>query len=135
MSLITREDVLKYTSIVKISSRGEKLDNDILRAEKKVFAICNHDFTGLDSSTQLPTYPNIPEEVKLATILWAEYFALKEIWKESAGLKSESLEGYSYTKANNTSIEEPDTYLLLKDHFKDSRESSKSKVFLRLGAI
>lgn len=128
MSLITKDDVLAYTSIASVTARGEKITNDILRAEIRVFAICNHNFSDVTK------YPTIPPEVKLATILWTEYYTLKELGKESEGLKSETLPDYSYVKANNAGIAEPDTYLLLAP-FIQNTAPSQSKAVLKLRAI
>jgi hypothetical protein len=123
MPLISYTDVVAYSSIPKIVARGEKLENEILRADEKIFSICNHDFTGDDY------VEGIPDKVKLAAILWTEYYALVELGKESADLKSESLPDYSYVRANNSAIAEPDTMLLLKDYIEDDSESSSKLVF------
>lgn len=134
MSLISKDDVLGYTSIAKVTARGDKLLQDITRAEKMVFEICGHQFTGTDATTGLPLYPTIPEDVKLATILWTEYYALKEIGKETEGIKSETLLDYAYVKANNASVAEPDTYLLLKPYIIADAPST-SKAVLKFRAI
>lgn len=128
MRLVTIEEVLGYTSIESISQRGSKLSNDILRAEKKVFEICNHEFTDTEA------YPTIPDEVKLSVILWTEYYALIELNKENEGFKKESLPDYSYERGVNIRECEPDTYLLLKKYI-SSTDPSQSRVVFKLRAF
>jgi hypothetical protein len=134
MSLITKDDVIAYSSIASVIARGDKLSNDVLRAELMVYDICGHDFTATDPITGLPVYPTIPDSVKLAATLWAEHYALQEISKETAGFKSETLENYSYTKAGNASVTEPDTYLLLKPYI-TGVDASNTNVVLRMRAL
>ena len=128
MPLIQKEDVLAYTTISKVVSRGERLVQDISRAEKRVFAICGHNFS------DILKYPEIPSDVKLAAILWTEYYSMKEANKETDGFKSESFDDYSYQKAGNANITEPDTFLLLSPYIAVA-SPSESKTVLKVRAI
>ena len=63
---ISPDDVKEYTDYPEVAERSEgKLKQDILRAEMKIIKITNNRFDDDEK------YPEIPEQVKLATILVA----------------------------------------------------------------
>ncbi|GED14870.1 protein YqbG [Aneurinibacillus migulanus] len=95
---ITPKDVKEYSEFRAVQNRPDpKLEKDILRAETEIFAYCGHKF---DNATKYPNGP--PEEVKLAFILLAEYYALIAANESLAkGFKSEKIGGYSYSIGDN----------------------------------
>lgn len=108
--LIIPQDVIEYTESEKVKSRAEnKLQMDIRRAQSKVLQHIRR--TEDDELFK----EGVPQAIKDALILYAEYFALKEIDKQSSGMQSESFDDYSYTRSN-VSIEEPDVFDLLDDY-------------------
>lgn len=78
---ISPDDVKEYTDYPEVAERSEgKLKQDILRAEMKIIKITNNRFDDDEK------YPEIPEQVKLATILVAEAYA--KIWWNAQQRKS-----------------------------------------------
>ena len=107
MPIVTTAEVIAYTEVEKVKTRAEeKLAMDIRRAEQKVRNFLGHLFE------DTVKYPTVPEVAKDAILLYAEYYARLEINKQSDGIKSETFDDYSYTKAEKA-IQEPDALGLL----------------------
>ena len=86
---ITPEDVKNYTSHQEIKKRPDKkLAFDIARAELKIIHITNNKFE---------EYEELPEAVKIATILVAEAYAKNGIEATKKNIKSETFDDYAYT--------------------------------------
>lgn len=86
---ITPKDVKNYTSHQEIKKRpDEKLAFDIARAELKIIHITNNKFE---------EYEELPEAVKIATILVAEAYAKNGIEATKKNIKSETFDDYAYT--------------------------------------
>ncbi len=94
----TAEDIVAYTEIQAVKERSPaKLEIDISRAEAYVINYTRNNFE--DDS-----YPELPNSVKNATVLLAEFYSHKAIKSEDRFFKSESIGGnYSYTLADNES--------------------------------
>ena len=88
--MITPEDVRQYSEFDTVKTRQEtQLKFDIVQAKQDIFKYCGHDFSD---------YPELPEEVELAFIKLAEYYAIINSDEGRVrGIKSESLGDYSYT--------------------------------------
>lgn len=129
MSLIVAQDIKDYTVFKKVKDRDPSLLlYDIIQAEKDVFKICNHKF---DDPI---LYATLPQEVKLALIKLAEYYALVNSDEARVkGIQSESLENYSYTLSNGSTVTKPDILTLLEDYMVGS--PTKGRIRFRLGAI
>ena len=92
-TLISTNDVIDYSVFDVVKNRGVALlTYDIIQAQADIFDFVGHKF---DDQTK---YANLPEEVKLAFIKVAEYYALINS-DESAvkGIKSEKIGDYSYS--------------------------------------
>lgn len=88
---ITPEDLKSYSDLKEINGRSdEKLRFDITRAEMKVISITNNRFDGED-------FTELPESVKIATILIAEAYAKNAVETGKKRIKSETFDDYSYT--------------------------------------
>lgn len=94
---VSPQDVKEYTELKEVQNRSdEKLKIDITRAEQRVINITNNRF---DDETK---YPEIPEQVKIATILIAEAYAKNAGEKAQKNYKSETFDDYSYTVESST---------------------------------
>lgn len=94
---VSPQDVKDYTELKEVQNRSdEKLKIDITRAELRVINITNNRF---DDETK---YPEIPEQVKIATILIAEAYAKSAGEKAQKNYKSETFDDYSYTVESST---------------------------------
>lgn len=94
----TPADVKAYSDRPAVKDRADaKLSIDIRRAEQYIIAYTNNKF---EDDTQ---YPDIPEPVKTATILAAEAYANNAV-EGAKTLKSETLDDYSYTLADNATV-------------------------------
>lgn len=127
--LITPAQVKEYTEFEEVKNRPEpKLAKDILQAQIDVFKHVGHKFKESE-------YPTLPEEVELALIKLAEYYALinsdESIVK---GYKSEKLGDYSYTLSDGTVIDKPSITNLLAEYVKTGG-SAQGKVRFRMGAV
>lgn len=95
---IRPEDVKQYTSHKEVAERGdEKLAIDISRAEMKIIRITNNNFED---------YDELPEPVKIATILVAEAYAKNGIEATKKRITSETFDDYSYTAESATITED-----------------------------
>ena len=106
---ILPKDVKSYTSHKEVAERSdERLKFDIARAEMKIIHITNNKFTDCEE---------IPEPVKMATILVAEAYAKNDIEAAKKKIKSESFDDYSYTLESGTiSLDSLDLEELLRDY-------------------
>lgn len=87
---ITPSNVIEYSDLAEVQKRSDmKLKVDIRRAESYIIKYTNNDFSDEEK------YPDIPEDVKVADILLAEYFAHNI--SLIGGKKSETFDDYSYT--------------------------------------
>lgn len=92
---ITAEEVIAYSDLSNVTSRSPvKLGIDIRRAESYIIKYCNNDFSDEEYKD------SIPEDVKVADILLAEYFAHNKAMIGSK--KSETFDDYSYTVDDST---------------------------------
>jgi len=91
---VAPDEVKAYSDLGNVKKREDcKLTVDIARAEQTVITRTNNRF---DADMV------IPEPVRLAVILIAEYFADKAI-RGNREYKSESFDDYSYTVADSAS--------------------------------
>lgn len=91
---VTPDEVKAYSDLDNVKKRDDgKLTVDIARAEQTVITRTNNRFDA-DMS--------IPEPVRVAVILIAEYFADKAV-RGNREYKSESYDDYSYTVADSAS--------------------------------
>lgn len=115
---ISPDDVKEYTDYPEVAERSEgKLKQDILRAEMKIIKITNNRFDDDEK------YPEIPEQVKLATILVAEAYAKNLVERATKKIKSETFDDYSYelTETKDIDISGLDLDELLADFVIQSR--------------
>lgn len=125
---ITPEDVREYTDHADVAGRNDvKLRVDIARAEGKVISITHNDFSDDEK------YPQIPEPVKIATILLAEAYAKNAIEASKKQIKSETFDDYSYSlESGMIDIDGLDLGYLLDDYVLDPKRGS---VIFRMTAI
>lgn len=99
---VTPTEVKNYSDFPQVQERADaKLLYDIRKAENDIIKYLNRDFTEIDPETELPYYDDIPEDVKMATVLLAESIAMSAIDEGKAqGMKSESFDDYSYTRGS-----------------------------------
>lgn len=116
--MITPQDVLDYTSYESVKNRTpDQLRFDIIQAREDIFKYCGHDFS---------EYETLPEEVELAFIKVAEYYALINSDEGVAkGIKSEKLGDYSYTLGDGK-VQELKIGNLLHNYVKDSARRGTS---------
>lgn len=108
------KEVKDYSEYTQVQNRStDRLRFDISRAEQYVIAYTNNDFSA---------YETIPEAVKSAVILLAEYYAYKSssaIGSDGKAtgkkaMKSETFDDYSYTSADESAgVEALDVKVLL----------------------
>lgn len=106
------------TDYPEVAERSEgKLKQDILRAEMKIIKITNNRFDDDEK------YPEIPKQVKLATILVAEAYAKNLVERATKKIKSETFDDYSYelTETKDIDISGLDLDELLADFVIQSR--------------
>jgi hypothetical protein len=119
---ITSADVKDYTEFPKVKERPDpKLQLDIVRAEQYIISRTNNKF---DDNV---AYPMIPEPVKLATILVAEFYA-NTAADDASKFESETFDDYSYTRSD-VKVEDLDLEPLLKDYV---IVASKNQVSMKL---
>lgn len=111
--LITPEEIKDYTSFAAVKKRSDgQLKSDILEATVEAKGIVGHDFSG-------PEYTPLPDEVRLALIKLAQFYALINADESmTKGYKSERFENYSYTLPDGNPIRKPDLLSLLNDFIK-----------------
>lgn len=125
--LITPQQVIDYTESPKVKNReASKITVDIARATSKVLKLLNR-------SKDDPLFAtSVPDEIQTALILWTEYYSLKEVEKQSSGFQSETFDDYSYTKAPNASIEEPEVLDLIESYIVGDSVNLTQKAKLRV---
>lgn len=93
---VAPEEIKAYTDIPSVAARSsDKLAIDISRAEQYVISYTNCDFSDDEK------FPDIPENVKLAVLLMAEYYAQRATVSKDRLMKSETYNIYSYTVADS----------------------------------
>lgn len=109
--MITPADVKQYTVFEAVKERSdEQLVYDILQAASDIYAFAGHRFEG-------PKYAILPQEVQLAFIKVAEYYALVNSDESIAkGYTSEKLSDYSYTIMHGTAPQKFSLATLLAGH-------------------
>lgn len=124
MDLITSQDIRDYTSSSKVKSRTDaQLQVDIQRSELKLTTMTGRKITD-------PIFSPIPSSIKTFLILWAEYYAAASDF-ESAGMKSETFDDYSYTKSEGAIIPIPDTLSLIQEYI-DKGGQIGTEVYMRM---
>ena len=119
---ITPSDVKEYTELPKVKARPDsKLQFDIVRAEQYIIKNTNNSFA------DDVAYPTIPEPVKLAVILVAEFYA-NIAADDSTKFESETFDDYSYTR-NDMRVDDLDLDPLLKDYV---IVASKNQVIMKM---
>lgn len=96
---VTPEDLREYTENPVVRERSDaRLAIDITRAEAYVTEYCKHDFSG-------PEYFVVPENVRIAVLLAAEFYAARAAAEATGAslLKSETNDDYSYTTQDTQS--------------------------------
>ncbi len=89
------------TTVTIIPERSDaKIAVDITRARAMIIKYCHHDFSDTEK------YPELPENVRVATILLAEAIAHNDYVSTVAysNYKSESMDDYSYTAGDATTV-------------------------------
>jgi hypothetical protein len=126
---ITPADVKTYSEFGAVQNRPDsKLEKDILRSETEIFAYCGHKF---DDAEKYPSGP--PEEVRLAIILLAEYYALTSSDESFAkGYKSERIGNYSYSLGENP-MTKPQFTSMLASHIQTSGTAQRKASFRMRG--
>ena len=106
---VTPQEVKAYTSHKDVAERpDEKLAFDISRAELKIIHITNNKFED---------YEELPDPVRIATILLAEAYAKNGIEAIKKNIKSETFDDYSYTAESSViDIDSLDLDGLLSDY-------------------
>lgn len=124
------QDVKDYTSIPEVKSRSDKaLEMDIRQATRKVLSILNrkeNDVIFLGSS--------IPQDIKDAIILYAEYFANQSVNSSKSGMQSEKFDDYSYSRFKDGSSF-LDVSHLLDPWINYDEDPDTTKVVLRMRAF
>lgn len=120
-------DVKAYSEFPKVQARTDaKLTYDIVRAEQYIIGKTNNNFA------DNVLYPTIPDNVKLAVILVAEFYA-NTAAEDPTKYQSETFDDYSYTrsesKLKDLNVEDLDLEALLADYV---IESSKVPVLMKL---
>jgi hypothetical protein len=127
MALILPIDIVEYTENEAVKARSiNKIQMDILKAETKIFNIVGHKFEAVNE---------IPQPVKLAAILYTEYYALLAVARKTqdSDKQSETLDEYSYTRGKSE-IPEPDVEDLLLPYIVSSTEK-KNRITLKVGRL
>lgn len=89
---VTPAELKDYTEYENVKARSDtKLLTDIVRAENYIIHRTNNDFTDTEK------YPNIPADIKIATLLVAEFYATTAPQDPQKKYQSETFKDYSYT--------------------------------------
>ena len=89
---VTPEDLKDYTEFDNVKARSDtKLQTDIVRAENYIIHRTNNDFADAEK------YPDIPDDIKIATLLVAEFYANAAPQDPQKKYQSETFKDYSYT--------------------------------------
>ena len=120
---VTPDNVKEYSDLEDVLNRSEKkLKYDIQRAEAYIISFTNNSFSDDD-------YPGgVPEDVKLADVILAEYFAHN---KQNIGKKtSETFDDYAYTSSSSEiDVKTLGIETLLESHL---RSKASEKLTMRL---
>ena len=101
---VTPQEVREYSENAKVQERSEtRLSVDIARAEQYVMTYTHNKFDKCDA---------VPEAVKTAVLLLAESYGRNAVIS-AKGIKSETLDDYSYTAAEAVGADELDLAALL----------------------
>lgn len=121
---ITPEELKTYSELKEVQERkDDKLKFDISRAEMKIISITNNHFDGEE-------FTELPEPVKMATILVAEAYAKNAVEAGKKKIKSETFDDYSYTAESGLiEIESLDLAGLLDDYV---IEKGSGKIVMKL---
>lgn len=89
---ITPNELVQFTEHEGVKNKSPtRMDVMISLAESKIIAYCKHDFSDEEK------YPELPEEVKNATLILADALCYNDSLRTSGKLKSESYDDYSYS--------------------------------------
>ena len=101
---VTPQEVREYSENKKVMERSDtRLSVDIARAEQYVITYTHNKFDQCDA---------VPEPVKTAVLLLAESYGRNAVIS-AKGIKSETLDDYSYTAAEAVGADELDLAALL----------------------
>lgn len=114
---ITPQEVIDYSTIPEVQNRDPKrLQIDIMRAEAKIDSFLPFN-KKLKDIIKDPN--NIPDDIKVGIILYAEYYAYKQTFIQKTGMKSETFDDYSYEVMDSGfNLEEPDIMSLFQHYIK-----------------
>lgn len=88
---ITVDDLTAFTEHNEVKNKSSvKITVMIALAETKIIKYCKHDFS-------LEKYPEIPADVKNATLILADALCYNDSLQLTGKLKSETFDDYSYT--------------------------------------
>lgn len=106
---LTPQEIIEYTDFEKVKVRPEpKLQADIVRAENYIIHRTNNDFQ------DNVLYPEIPSDIKLATMLVAEFYANTATQDPQKRYQSETFKDYSYTiSSGDMSVDDIDISALI----------------------
>jgi hypothetical protein len=106
---VTPEEVIEYTDFEKVKTRSTaKLQADIVRAENYIIHRTNNTFQDNEK------YPEIPSDIKLATMLIAEFYANTATQDPQKRYQSETYKDYSYTiSGGDMSVDDIDISALI----------------------
>lgn len=124
---ITTEDLIAYTTFKKVQKRPKaQLEMDIIEAEIYINGKIDK---------QLEDYEELPNELKIAWLKVAQFYALINSDESMAkGYKSEKIGDYSYTLADGSSLSFPDISSLI-EKFLPSDENKSGSFFMRIRAL
>ena len=89
---ITSKELLEFTERSEVQKKSPaKIAVMISLAESKIISFCKHDFSNDDD------YPNVPQDIKNATLILADALCYNDSLRTSGVVKSESFDDYSYT--------------------------------------
>lgn len=112
---VTPQEIKDYTDYEKVKVRPEpKLLADIVRAENYIMHRTNNDFQDSEK------YPDIPSDIKLATMLVAEFYANTATQDPQKKYQSETFKDYSYTVSSGSdmSVDDLDISALISSYIR-----------------
>lgn len=123
------EQLVEFSEHESVKSKSTiRLSAMISLAESKIIAFCKHDFSDEDK------YPELPLDVKNATLILADALCYNDSLQISGTLKSETYDDYSYTvevKEISTDFDILGIESLLKPYV----HSDDGNLFFRIGVI
>lgn len=121
---ITPDEIIDFSSNPEIKKRDPKnIEMDILRAKAKISGIFKNSNKNYD--TIVEKNPN-SKELRLAHILYAEYYGLQSLVISKADIQSETYDDYSYTRRTDKAVIEPDIMPLIKPFLEDDSPSIRT---------